>query len=95
MRREHNQESKPTVRDDDQNHSLSFAPMIDTNTDGDGKMDYKMIDLNFRPQRIPGQASNNQVVVSTCPSWDSSLGKVLYFLSLFLLISTHTSRSVV
>ncbi|KAL6965632.1 hypothetical protein U1Q18_036688 [Sarracenia purpurea var. burkii] len=39
---------------------LGLQPVLDTNTDGGGKMDNKMFDLNAKPQRVHGQASNNQ-----------------------------------
>lgn len=43
-----------------QNHRIQ--PVSDHNkTDGGGKTDTKLIDLNAKPQRIHGQASNNQV----------------------------------
>lgn len=60
LRIEQNQPHRPTVGENQQNHRISTVPMIDCHTDGDGQMDYKMIDLNARPQRIRGQSSNNQ-----------------------------------
>uniref|UniRef100_A0A5B7AE50 Putative B-box zinc finger protein 19 n=1 Tax=Davidia involucrata TaxID=16924 RepID=A0A5B7AE50_DAVIN len=60
VRREQNQPPRPTMRENQQNHRVSAVPVPDTNIDGCGKMDNKMIDLNSRPQRIHGQSSNNQ-----------------------------------
>ncbi|CAK9162034.1 unnamed protein product [Ilex paraguariensis] len=57
-RREPNQPFKLTTRENQPNHRVSSVPVLDTDTDGDGNMDNKLIDLNARPQRIPGQASN-------------------------------------
>lgn len=58
--REPNNPSKPTMTENHQNHRISLVPMLDNNTDGSGRMDTKMIDLNSRPQRIHEQALNNQ-----------------------------------
>lgn len=61
-RRGQNQSPKPTGTDNQQNHRVSPVPTIDANTDGHyTKMDTKLIDLNMKPHRIHGQASNNQV----------------------------------
>ncbi|KAL6965633.1 hypothetical protein U1Q18_036689 [Sarracenia purpurea var. burkii] len=57
------QNQLPTMRENQQNHRVSAVPVLDTNTDGGGKMDYKMFDLNAKSQRVHGQASNNQVEV--------------------------------
>lgn len=35
--------------------------MLENNTDGVGRMENKLFDLNARPQRMHGQTSNNQV----------------------------------
>ncbi|KAK6159528.1 hypothetical protein DH2020_006842 [Rehmannia glutinosa] len=43
-----------------QNHRVSFDPILGNNTDGDGKMENKLIDLNARPQRMYGQGPTNQ-----------------------------------
>jgi hypothetical protein len=43
-----------------QNHRVSPTPVSETNADGHGKRDNKMIDLNIKPHRMHGQASNNQ-----------------------------------
>ncbi|KAF8410500.1 hypothetical protein HHK36_003030 [Tetracentron sinense] len=59
-RREQNQPPKLITRENQQNHRVSPVPMLDPNTDGHGKMDTKMIDLNARPHRVHEQASNNQ-----------------------------------
>ncbi|CAK9142083.1 unnamed protein product [Ilex paraguariensis] len=52
-RKEPNQPFKLTTREDP-------VPVLDNNTDGGSNMDSKLIDLNARPQRIHGEASNNQ-----------------------------------
>lgn len=62
VRRDQNQPPKLTMRDNKQNHRASPIPMMENNTDGDGKIDNKLIDLNARPQRIHGQNSSNQVL---------------------------------
>ncbi|KAJ6402885.1 hypothetical protein OIU84_014899 [Salix udensis] len=59
-RRDQNQPSKLTARENQQNYRASPVPMVENNTDSDGKMDNKLIDLNSRPQRIHGQNSTNQ-----------------------------------
>lgn len=61
-RRDQNQPSKLTARENQQNYRASPVPMVENNTDSDGKMDNKLIDLNSRPQRIHGQNSTNQVL---------------------------------
>ena len=55
-----------TWRETQQNHMTSLVPMLENNAHGDGKRDNKLIDLNARPQRVHGQASNNQVFVFQC-----------------------------
>jgi hypothetical protein len=60
-RRDQNQPLKLTGRENKQNHRASPVPMVENNTDSDGKMDNNLIDLNARPQRIHGQNSTNQV----------------------------------
>ncbi|XP_052204514.1 B-box zinc finger protein 19 isoform X1 [Diospyros lotus] len=60
IRREQHQPLTPATRENQQNHRVSAVPVLDSNNDDGGKMDNKMIDLNANPQRIPGQASNNQ-----------------------------------
>ncbi|XP_034684594.1 B-box zinc finger protein 19-like isoform X1 [Vitis riparia] len=59
-RRGQNQSSKPTVVENQQNRRVSPVPTMDANADGHAKMDTKLIDLNMKPHRIHGQASNNQ-----------------------------------
>ena len=61
IRRE-NQQPKQGMRENQQNHKASPVPMLENNFDSDGKMDNKLIDLNARPHRIPGQNSSNQVL---------------------------------
>ena len=64
LRREQNQPPNHMMRESQQNHRVSSVPMLYVNTDCSGKIENEMIDLNAQPQRIHGQASNNQVVVS-------------------------------
>ena len=64
LSREHKQPPKPRMGEDQQNHRLSTVPVLGANVDGGGKMDNKMIDLNANPQRVHGQTSNNQVLIS-------------------------------
>ncbi|KAB5561382.1 hypothetical protein DKX38_006339 [Salix brachista] len=45
-RRDQNQSSKLTARENQQNHRASPAPMVENNTDSDGKMDNKKV-MNF------------------------------------------------
>ncbi|XP_022752155.1 B-box zinc finger protein 19-like isoform X1 [Durio zibethinus] len=59
-RRYQNQTAKPTVGENQQNHKVSPVQGIDANPDGHLNMDPKMIDLNMKPHRIHGHASNNQ-----------------------------------
>ncbi|KAJ8647923.1 hypothetical protein MRB53_000946 [Persea americana] len=63
-RREQNQLPKLTAKDKLQNHKVS--PTADANMDDHDKMDSTMIDLNARPQRIHGQASNAQGLDVVC-----------------------------
>ncbi|XP_043713755.1 B-box zinc finger protein 19-like [Telopea speciosissima] len=58
-RRELNQPPKLTMRENLQNHRVS-TPVLNVDTDNHGKMDTKMFDLNARPNRVHGQASNSQ-----------------------------------
>ncbi|KAJ6937020.1 B-box zinc finger protein 19-like [Populus alba x Populus x berolinensis] len=59
-RRDQNQPPKLTARENLQNHRASPVPMVENNTDSDGKMDNKLIDLNARPQRVHGKNPANQ-----------------------------------
>lgn len=60
-RREENQPHNTlTIKGKQQNQTVSIVPVLDVNTDADGKIENKMIDLNTRPQRTYGQVSNNQ-----------------------------------
>ncbi|KAJ4966456.1 hypothetical protein NE237_018305 [Protea cynaroides] len=61
IRREENQPHKLTSRENVQNHGVSSVPVLNSNTNYHGKVDAKMIDLNTRPNRVHGQASNNQI----------------------------------
>ncbi|XP_077246456.1 B-box type zinc finger family protein isoform X2 [Tasmannia lanceolata] len=56
LRREQNQLPKLTAKDKLQNHRVS----LDVNNHDQGRMESIMIDLNTRPQKIHGQASNNE-----------------------------------
>lgn len=49
-----------TVEDNKQNHHR-LSPVQEANDDGHAETDTKMIDLNMKPQRVHGQAANNQV----------------------------------
>ncbi|CAL5426331.1 unnamed protein product [Camellia sinensis] len=60
IKREQNQPPRPTMGENQQHHRVSSIPVPDTNIDDSGMMDNKIIDLNAKPQRIHGQASNNQ-----------------------------------
>ncbi|KAF3440774.1 hypothetical protein FNV43_RR19060 [Rhamnella rubrinervis] len=62
-RREQIQHPKMSSGENQQNHRVSPVPVSDTNADGHGKRDNKMIDLNIKPHRMHGQASHNQVRV--------------------------------
>ncbi|XP_065869014.1 B-box zinc finger protein 19-like isoform X2 [Euphorbia lathyris] len=59
-KRNQNQQRKVSMRENMQNHRLSPVPVMENNTNCDGKIDNKLIDLNARPQRIHGQNSANQ-----------------------------------
>ncbi|KAG6577204.1 B-box zinc finger protein 19 [Cucurbita argyrosperma subsp. argyrosperma] len=50
---------KVTVEDNQQNHHR-LSPVREANDDGHAETDTKMIDLNMKPQRVHGQAANNQ-----------------------------------
>ncbi|PSS21707.1 B-box zinc finger protein [Actinidia chinensis var. chinensis] len=58
IRREQNQLPRPTMGENQQNHTVSAVPMLNANTGGN--IENRMIDLNAKPQRPHGQASNNQ-----------------------------------
>ncbi|KAL2537708.1 B-box zinc finger protein 19 [Forsythia ovata] len=62
-KRESIQPSNFKGNENQQNHRVSSIPMLANNSSHDGKMDNKLIDLNARPQRMHGQAPNNQVQV--------------------------------
>jgi hypothetical protein len=51
---------KLTTGDNQQNHWASPVRLLDANSDGHAKMETEMFDLNMKPNRIHGQASNNQ-----------------------------------
>ncbi|XAR59096.1 hypothetical protein NMG60_11014746 [Bertholletia excelsa] len=59
-RREQNQPLKPAMREILHNHKVATAPALNHTTNVVGKMDNKLIDLNAKPHRIRGQASNIQ-----------------------------------
>ncbi|CAA2974145.1 B-box zinc finger protein 19-like isoform X1 [Olea europaea var. sylvestris] len=52
-------------KENQQNHMASLIPMLGNNSTPDGKMENKLIDLNARPQRMRGQAPNDQEQVDT------------------------------
>jgi hypothetical protein len=60
-KREYRQSQMPMGVDDQQNHIVPFVPKSDVFTDEHAKIDTEMIDLNMKPYRLHGQASNNQV----------------------------------
>ncbi|KAF2322812.1 hypothetical protein GH714_031044 [Hevea brasiliensis] len=60
VRRDQKLACKLRLTDNKQNHRASPISMMENNTDGDGKIDNKLIDLNARPQRIHGPNSTNQ-----------------------------------
>ncbi|KAK8587113.1 hypothetical protein V6N13_086118 [Hibiscus sabdariffa] len=59
-RRGQNQAAKLTLGENQQNDKASLVQGIDAGSDGHLEMDTRMIDLNMKPHRIHGQASNNQ-----------------------------------
>ncbi|KAL0432069.1 UNVERIFIED_CONTAM: B-box zinc finger protein 19 [Sesamum radiatum] len=59
-KRENSQTRKPTVGDDQLNHTVSPVAKLDTDADIPTKMDSGMIDLNIKPHQLHGQASNKQ-----------------------------------
>ncbi|GMJ09745.1 B-box domain protein 19 [Hibiscus trionum] len=56
VKKDQNQQPKLAAKENQQNHRLS----LDVNADGNGKAGDKLIDLNAKPQRMPGQTSTNQ-----------------------------------
>ncbi|XP_018500467.2 B-box zinc finger protein 19 isoform X2 [Pyrus x bretschneideri] len=62
VRRDENQLPDVKPIEGEHNHNISPIAVLDNNIDGDYKIDNTLIDLNTRPQRIRGQASNNQGV---------------------------------
>ena len=60
--RGHNQTlpHKVAAEDNQRNHHR-LSPVREANDDGHAETDTKMIDLNMKPQRVHGQAANNQV----------------------------------
>ncbi|MCD7449417.1 hypothetical protein HAX54_052123 [Datura stramonium] len=59
-KREYSHSPKPMVEDNQQNHRVSPVLVSDGSADGHGKKD-KMIDLNVKPSRFHGQASNQDL----------------------------------
>ncbi|CAA2964978.1 B-box zinc finger 19-like isoform X1 [Olea europaea subsp. europaea] len=59
------QQSNFKGKENQQNHMVSSISILDNNNSRDGKMENKLIDLNARPQRMHGQAPNNQEQVDT------------------------------
>uniref|UniRef100_A0A5B7A319 Putative B-box type zinc finger family protein n=1 Tax=Davidia involucrata TaxID=16924 RepID=A0A5B7A319_DAVIN len=59
-RKGQNQPPKLTNGENQKNHRVPHVPTSDAEADGHAKMDNKMIDLNMKPHRSHGQASNNQ-----------------------------------
>ncbi|KAL6224519.1 hypothetical protein ACLB2K_003374 [Fragaria x ananassa] len=60
-RRVQHQQPRMTIGDNYQNHRASPVHLADANDDGHVKMDNKLIDLNMKPNRMHGQASNKEV----------------------------------
>ncbi|KAI5684113.1 hypothetical protein M9H77_05341 [Catharanthus roseus] len=60
-KREYTRPQKPTGGDIQQNHIVPFVPKSDVDADEHAKMETEMIDLNMKPCRLHGQASNIQV----------------------------------
>ncbi|XP_055803157.1 B-box zinc finger protein 19-like isoform X1 [Solanum dulcamara] len=58
-KREYSHSPKPMVEDNQQNHRVSPVLVSDGTADGRGKKE-KMIDLNVKPSRFHGQASNQE-----------------------------------
>lgn len=50
-----------TIGENHQNHRASPIHLSDASDDGHVKMDNKLIDLNMKPNRMHGQASNKEV----------------------------------
>lgn len=61
------------MREKTANHKSSSVPASDANHEPNGKADSEMIDLNSRPVRTHGQASNSQVWISKCFSFSKYL----------------------
>ncbi|KAL3525311.1 hypothetical protein ACH5RR_013683 [Cinchona calisaya] len=59
-KKEYGQSYKPMVGDNQLNHKVPCIPISDCSADGHTKMETQMIDLNMKPHRLHGQASNNQ-----------------------------------
>ncbi|KAL2520437.1 B-box zinc finger protein 19 [Forsythia ovata] len=59
-KREYGNSSKPIVQDEQQNLESSTVPNLYPASDRPTKMGTTMIDLNMKPHRLHGQASNNQ-----------------------------------
>ena len=62
-RKDQNHVTKLMTKERMQNHKVSVAavPLLGANSEDHGKIDAKMIDLNARPYRTLGQASNSRV----------------------------------
>ncbi|XP_073012712.1 B-box zinc finger protein 19 isoform X1 [Typha latifolia] len=59
-RRDRSEVPGAMTRDNMLNHKVSVNPALDANIEDHVKMDSEMIDLNMRPVRAQGQASNTQ-----------------------------------
>lgn len=64
-KRESVQQCNLKERENQQNQRVSSISMLGNNSSRDGKMENKLIDLNARPQRMHGQAPNNQEQMDT------------------------------
>lgn len=59
-RRVQHQQPRMTIGENHQNHRASPIRLSDASDDGHVKMDNKLIDLNMKPNRMHGQASNKE-----------------------------------
>ncbi|KAF9612013.1 hypothetical protein IFM89_037296 [Coptis chinensis] len=62
VKKEQNQPPKSTMKENLQNNRVSPVPVLHAKNEKHSKLDTKMIDLNTKPSRTHGQASNNQVM---------------------------------
>lgn len=58
-----NQSAKPTSVENQKNHRISPDPISNTSGHEHAKRGTNMFDLNMKPHKIHGEASNYQVIV--------------------------------